>query len=236
MISQAAPVVQSAPIIQAGPLNGGHSHGIPLQVGPGNGGGRVIVPVSPSPPPNVMPHPGIGEVKAATKKPAFVVIKASSDVKISVNGQETKRTSASQTFDTPPLVAGKSYAYNVAAEVVREGKTYTTSKRVTVKAGEVSEVDFGDMSAVVAEQRAQTARITVMLPEGGKLLVDGKEQQTKAVMQTFETPKLAKGKSYFYVLRVEMKVGKDVDVQAKRVTVEAGKDTTVDFRSMAALR
>jgi uncharacterized protein (TIGR03000 family) len=177
--------------------------------------------------------PSNGEMKVK-QMPATVVIRAAADVKITVNGKETKRLSEVQTFDTPDLAVGRTYSYQIGAEVVREGKTYTASKRVLVKAGQQSEVDFGDMSAVIAEAQADVAHVTVILPDGGKLFVDGKEQVTTAKQQTFDTPKLKKGKSYYYVLKVEMPAGKnkEADFRAKRVTVEAGADVTVDFRSM----
>ena len=134
------------------------------------------------------------------------------------------------------LVVGRTYAYVIGAEVVREGKAYNTSKRVLVRAGQQTEIDFGDMSAVIAEAQADTAHITVILPQGGKLFVDGKEQVTSSSQQTFDTPKLTKGKSYYYVFKVELPAGKDKDKEpdfrAQRVTVEAGKEVTVDFRSM----
>lgn len=178
----------------------------------------------------VLPQPTNGEVKAE-RMPATVVIKAASAVKISVNGQETKRNNEVESFSTPKLTPGKTYAYEVVAEIKHEGKVYTSNKRVLVKAGQQSEVDFGDMSAVIAEAQAQVARITVIMPRGGKLFVDGQEQKTKGQEQTFDTPKLAKGKSYFYVIKVEVPAGKDVDARTERVNVQAGKEVTVDFRN-----
>jgi uncharacterized protein (TIGR03000 family) len=179
----------------------------------------------------VLPQPSNSEAKAK-RLPATVVIRASSDVKIMVNGEETRRNKDVETFTTPELVPGKTYAYQISAEVTRDGRVYATSKRLLVRAGQQSTIDFGDMSAVIAEEQKQTARIKVILPKGGKLFVDGNEQPTMAETQTFDTPKLAKGKNYFYVLKVEVSDGQDVvGARQEKVTVTAGKEVTVDFRS-----
>ena len=49
-------------------------------------------------------------------------------------------TSASRTFVTPALQTGVEYSYNLKAEVVRDGQTYSTTQRVTVRSGAESKV------------------------------------------------------------------------------------------------
>jgi uncharacterized protein (TIGR03000 family) len=199
----------------------------PAPVGLGGCSGYVVPtggPIYPGPVSNGNGHVG-------TKQPAQVVIKAATDVKVSFNGTATNRKTAEETFKTPDLQPGRTYAYDVVAQVSKDGKTYTTSKKITVRAGERSEVSFGDANEVIAAAQAEKARITVLLPEGGKLYVDGQERGTNATKQTFDTPKLTKGKTYYYTLKVELKASNS-GAKTQRVNVEAGKDVTVDFRSM----
>jgi uncharacterized protein (TIGR03000 family) len=200
------------------------------------GGGYVVpaVPVVPAQPEylprgSAAPYYAPGTAVVATKRPATVLIKAASDVTVTVNGQATNRKTESETFRTPDLQVGRTYAYDVVAEAKRDGKTIVARKRVEVRAGQQSEVNFGDMSEAAA-YKAETARVTVLLPKDGTLFVDGKEYGNSA-KQTFDTPKLAQGKTYFYILKVEVKAEKKAAPLTKRVTVEAGKDVTVDFRS-----
>jgi len=205
-----APVIKPAPVYSAAPNHN--------------------VQINPAPMSNVLPPPS-GQV-ANDKQPATVVIKAAPDVKVLFNGKETVRKKAEEAFKTPDLLPGKAYSYDVVAEVSRDGKTYTTSQRVTVRAGERSEVSFGDAAEVIAAAQAEAAHITVLLPEGGKLYVDGQVRGSGAAKQTFDTPKLSKGKTYFYTLKVEVKSANNAGAKTQRVNVEAGKDVTVDFRSM----
>jgi uncharacterized protein (TIGR03000 family) len=166
----------------------------------------------------------------ASARPATVVIKAATDVIVKFNGQETTRKKAEESFKTPQLQPGKTYSYDVVAEATRDGQKVTASKRILVRAGQTSEVDFADMSEAVSV-KTETARITVLLPEGGQLYVDGKEFGSTA-KQTFDTPKLDQGKTYYYTLEMRMKSANNDGAQKRRVTVEAGKEVTVDFRTV----
>jgi uncharacterized protein (TIGR03000 family) len=166
--------------------------------------------------------------KDEVSQPATVVISAPRDVTVTFNGQVTNRTSEVESFQTPNLTPGRSYAYQVKAEAVRDGKKVTRSKRVLVRAGGRSRVDFTDMDTVAAStETSDSARVLVLLPEGSRLYVDGKAYGTSA-RQTFTTPKLEKGKVYYYTVKSERM--EDNKADTRRVNVEAGKDVTVDFR------
>ena len=225
-----APMMSPAPAsVQGGYVVGPSNGDVQPNYVPAPVQGQSIVPSNGGAPQGaILPGPSGNEVS----KPATVVIKAASDVKVLFNGQLTTRKKEQESFKTPLLKPGRLYAYDVVAEVTRDGKTYTASKKITVQAGETSEVSFGDAREVIAASEAQTARITVLLPEGGKLFVDGKEHGSGAAKQTFSTPKLAKGKTYYYTLKVEVTAANNAGAKTQRVNVEAGKDVTVDFRSM----
>jgi uncharacterized protein (TIGR03000 family) len=155
-----------------------------------------------------------------------VVIKAARDVKVTFNGVTTNRKSEEELFLTPNLRPGQTYAYQVKAEVYRDGKKVTRTRRVLVRAGTRSRVDFSDLGTAVAS-KGESARVTVLLPQGTRLYVDGKAYGTTS-KQTFTTPRLEKGKNYFYSLKAEKLDDGQADV--RRVNVQAGKEVTVDFR------
>ena len=48
----------------------------------------------------------------------------------------TSSTSALRTFVTPPLDPAKAYSYTLKAEAVRDGRTVSTTKEITVRAGQ----------------------------------------------------------------------------------------------------
>jgi uncharacterized protein (TIGR03000 family) len=79
------------------------------------------------------------------KDAARVVVKLPSDARLYVDDVLCPLTSATRSFNTPELVAGRSYYYNLKAEIVREGQKRTTEKRVVVEAGKQVTVEFKDM-------------------------------------------------------------------------------------------
>ncbi len=175
---------------------------------------------------------GEGDVRAS--EPATVVVKAPRDVTVTFNGQETTRSSEVESFQTPALAPGRTYAYSVKAEVVRDGKKVSRSKRILVRAGGRSRVDFSDLdsASASADSDNDSARVTVLLPAGSKLYVDGRVYGTNS-KQTFTTPKLAKGKLYYYTMKAERLSDNKAD--SRRVTVQAGKEVTVDFRDRSVV-
>jgi uncharacterized protein (TIGR03000 family) len=56
-----------------------------------------------------------------------------------------KNASGTRTFSTPTLEPGQAYYYMVRAEVMREGKPVSETRRVIVRAGQTIRADFKDM-------------------------------------------------------------------------------------------
>ena len=61
-----------------------------------------------------------------------------------------KSTSASRTLQTPNLPVGREFNYTLKVEVVRDGKAVTESKQITVRAGQVTPVNFDSTLLTVA--------------------------------------------------------------------------------------
>lgn len=177
-------------------------------------------------------------IGSATKlQPAKVLVKANKDIQLKVNGQQAPRRSDEETYTSPGLTPGRTYSYVFVAEGTVDGKTVTKTKEVNVYAGRTSVVDFSDFATTaVAKVEAEEApaSVTVVLPENAKLTVNDVVVNAKG-KQTFTTPKLEKGKSYFYTVKAELvRDGKPV-TETRRIDVTAGKDVTIDFTSTALL-
>jgi uncharacterized protein (TIGR03000 family) len=160
------------------------------------------------------------------------MIKAPTDVRVSVDGQDTQRSGSEEVFTTPQLQPGRTYQYVFQAEATREGKKLTSTKRVTVQAGRQSEVDFSDLAAPTTD----IAKVTVMLPSDAKLYVDGVECPLTSTPRTFETPKLDPGRQYYYTVKAEVVRGGRTQADSRRVIVEAGRTATVDFQDLGAVQ
>jgi uncharacterized protein (TIGR03000 family) len=77
------------------------------------------------------------------------------------------------------------------------------------------------------EDKDDAANIRIEMPRGAKLYVDG--QLIETVNGHFHTPKLPRGKSYYYEMKAEMMVdGKNV-IEEKKVLVQAGQTTVENF-------
>jgi uncharacterized protein (TIGR03000 family) len=79
------------------------------------------------------------------------------------------------------------------------------------------------------EDGKTAALITIFLPAGAKLSVDGRPV-TAAGVKTFVTPPLQKGPAYYYEVTVETtRHGKPV-VQTRRLRLTAGESVHADYR------
>jgi uncharacterized protein (TIGR03000 family) len=94
-------------------------------------------------------------VPASDNQPAKLIVKLPADAKLYVDSYLTKTGSqATRVFTTPVLAAGQDYAYTLKAELERDGKTITTSKRVVVRAGAEVEarLDMPEAGAATASR------------------------------------------------------------------------------------
>jgi uncharacterized protein (TIGR03000 family) len=81
-------------------------------------------------PPGGTPPGGAEEVRAK------LTVQLPEDAKFYVDGILMKSSSAKRSFITPPLEVGKTYFYNLKAEMVRDGQTVTVTGQVIVQPGQ----------------------------------------------------------------------------------------------------
>jgi uncharacterized protein (TIGR03000 family) len=74
------------------------------------------------------------------------------DAKLTIDGMPTASTSESRIFESPSLTPGKTYYYVLEATVVRDGRTETVTKEVTVRAGEDSRVKIEIPETAAAQE------------------------------------------------------------------------------------
>jgi uncharacterized protein (TIGR03000 family) len=85
---------------------------------------------------------------------AKLVVELPADAKLYIDDHLMKTTSARRTFSTPALEADKTYYYVLRAEIIRDGKTLSDTKRVIVRAGNEIRANFEEpqMQVVVKER------------------------------------------------------------------------------------
>jgi uncharacterized protein (TIGR03000 family) len=103
----------------------------------------------------VIPGPKKEEMKgkdgAAAARTAQLLVELPADAKLYIDDQLMKTPSGKRTFNTPTLDLGQAYYYMVRAEVVRDGKTYSETKRVIIRIGATAQALFPETQLVRAE-------------------------------------------------------------------------------------
>ncbi len=79
-------------------------------------------------------------------------IELPADAKLYVDGVLMKTESAVRLFHTPELAANQLYMYDLKVVIVRDSQTFTDTKQITVRRGELSTASFDGL-----EQRATAA-------------------------------------------------------------------------------
>jgi uncharacterized protein (TIGR03000 family) len=87
--------------------------------------------------------------RAPAAAPARLTVELPTSAKLYVDGTLVKGDTASRNFHTPDLPGGKTFYYDLKAEVEVNGKTVTEEKRVLVKAGDARSESFDKLIAAV---------------------------------------------------------------------------------------
>jgi uncharacterized protein (TIGR03000 family) len=105
-------------------------------------------------PPMAAPEPAAP--KAAEKKPASIELELPADATLFVDGRAVPGSGAKRSFATPELPAGRSYYYDMAAEILVDGTPVRQELRVHVAAGETLQHSFGDLIAKAKSAKPAT--------------------------------------------------------------------------------
>lgn len=81
---------------------------------------------------------------------AKLVVVLPGDARLFIDNQLMKATSARRVFRTPALQQGQVYYYILRAEMVRDGKKHTQTRRVIVQAGDQVRARFNEPKTAVA--------------------------------------------------------------------------------------
>jgi uncharacterized protein (TIGR03000 family) len=91
----------------------------------------------------------------------------------------------------------------------------------------------GEVPTVKLPAELNVAKITVKLPAGATLFVNGGKNERTELVREFTTPPLTPGKGYQYTMRAEISRNGLPEYQESKVDFRAGDALTVDFTSLA---
>jgi uncharacterized protein (TIGR03000 family) len=119
----------------------------------------MVAPAGSGPAEVVPPPKKEMKEKEGTAAPntARVIVQLPADAKLFIDDHAMKTNGERRSFNTPALDRGQAYYYMVRAEVVRDGKTYSETKRLIVRAGQVANTDFPVAELVKAENETPNA-------------------------------------------------------------------------------
>lgn len=86
---------------------------------------------------------------------ATIAVTLPEDAQLTFDGEATVSTGSSRLFITPPLEQGRDFHYTLDAKFIRNSKAETTSRQITVRAGQETRVDL-----LLEEERRLAARMT----------------------------------------------------------------------------
>jgi uncharacterized protein (TIGR03000 family) len=112
----------------------------------------MVVPpgTAPAPAPEPVPAPKkVGELPGQTDK-AQLVVELPAEAKLYVDDHLMNTASKRRVFNTPTLKPGQTYYYIVRAELSRNGQTYSSSRRVIIRPGEIIQASFSDLDLMAA--------------------------------------------------------------------------------------
>ncbi len=90
-----------------------------------------------------------------------------------------------------------------------------------------------DVPTLTPPPGLSVAKITVKLPKGATLFVNGGKNERTELVREFTTPTLTPGKAYQYTMRAELSRNGLPEYQESKIDFKAGDALTVDFTSLA---
>jgi uncharacterized protein (TIGR03000 family) len=143
-------------------------------------------------------------------------------VRAAAKGEPVTSLPPAPTVTTPPTDAVRAPAPTAPSPPAFDSRT--TTKPADPKGGEVP--------TVKPPAGLEVAKITVKLPPGATLFVNGGKNDRSETVREFTTPTLAPNKVYQYTMRAELNRNGLPEYQESKVEFRAGDALTVDFTSL----
>lgn len=191
---------------------------------------------APAPPAEAPPEPPADSGTSIQDRNTTVSFSVSvpEEATIFVNDNLTTSTGTERTYISRGLQVGKSYTFHVRAEVVRNGKSVTETKKIRLFAGQHTALAFEfapNTDEQLADKPVET-KLTLNVPAEAKVYLSGRPTTSTGEVREFATTKLVPGKTWAdYVVVVTYEKDGQLLSQEKNVTINAGdaREVTFDF-------
>jgi uncharacterized protein (TIGR03000 family) len=155
----------------------------------------------------------------------YLTVAVPDDARVFVNGNATTSTGVVRQFVSRGLKSGKSYRFQLRAEMdAVDGQVLTEEKELVVTAGEQKQVQFAFAGS---DSPIETA-VTINVPQGAKVSLAGNPTKATGETRTFRTSQLKPGQVWDDY-EIEVKVGEQVKRQSIRLIAGDKLELTFNF-------
>lgn len=160
-------------------------------------------------------------VQAKVKSSGMLAVEVPEEAVIYVNDYKTTSEGTDRRLLSSGLQPGKSYTYEVRAEL--DGQALT--KFVSLEAGEQAKLKFDFPEA----PRDETV-LTIYVPEDAKVNLAGSDTKLEGTRRVFATKRLAEGQTWEdYTVRVSIEQDGQVVTKERTLTVRSGETYEMRF-------
>ena len=169
----------------------------------------------------------------------MLVVEVPEDATLLINGRETNLSGTVRNFVSAGLSDDEQYDYTISMRVTRGGKVEEQTRTVSVSGGQRHEVAFAAPQAPATPLPATvavTTSLTLRVPEGAKVWIEGQPTAKEGAVREFLTSALEAGETWEgYEVKVAMVVdGRSIET-TKRIDLIGGKAIDVAIDPAAAL-
>jgi uncharacterized protein (TIGR03000 family) len=192
-----------------------------------------VAPANPSDTTPMNATPPMNNGTSLQRGDGKLTVSVPEDAKIYVNNYLTTTPGTVREYISRNLNIGEKYAYEIRAEVVRDGKVITETKKIDLQAGAANELAF-DFPA--ASEQVETS-LTLQVPANAKVTLGGNETSATGEVRVFKS-KLAAGTEWKdYLVEISWEVDGRVVREQKVFDLKAGenKEISLDAAEIARL-
>jgi uncharacterized protein (TIGR03000 family) len=167
--------------------------------------------------------------EAAVETEASIRVTVPAEAQVFVNDRLTTSTGGERSFVSRGLQGGRTYAYQLRVEFVRDGETVVENKLVRLQAGEQIDLSFGAGEQLASEEEA-TTELTLHVPADATVTLAGAATRQTGESRTYATAALTAGQEWAgYVVRVELQRDGQTLVEEKTLSIVGGENYELSF-------
>lgn len=161
-----------------------------------------------------------------------ITVRVPNDAKIFVNGHEMKGRGYIRRFSSEPLAEGKTYKYEVRAELVQNGEKISKTEVVQLQPGKLTNIDM-DLSAVQltsATSSSSETKLRIHVPMDASVFLEGEDTISVGKVRDFTTTDLKPGQVHKdFEVKVEIERDGKTITKVRKVNLHGGKTQDVRF-------